>query len=196
MRSIAYTENRSRKRESNKEKKGIMKKGKKRAFCLALSGLLGSSLQPPVSALAADSYTVYRLYNPNSGEHFFTQVSRERNQLIAAGWRNEGTAWQSPAAGWYVYRLYNPNTGDHHYCMDTNERDALVRFGWRYEDVAFASTDLAWTAVKEASGKPVYRLYNPNAWTATHHFTRDVNEANALLRLGWRYEGVAWFCEG
>lgn len=47
MRSIAYTENRSRKSESNKEKKGIMKKGKKRAFCLAAERTSGQFAAGP-----------------------------------------------------------------------------------------------------------------------------------------------------
>ena len=33
---------------------------------------------------------VYRLYNPNSGEHFFTNTNAEKNMLIKAGWKYEG----------------------------------------------------------------------------------------------------------
>ena len=36
---------------------------------------------------------MYRLYNPNSGEHFYTGSSSERDNLTAVGWRDEGTAW-------------------------------------------------------------------------------------------------------
>lgn len=36
----------------------------------------------------------------------------------------------------------------------------------------------------------VHRLYNPsNGW---HHFTTSVDEVNAILEVGWNYEGVAW----
>ena len=33
---------------------------------------------------------MYRLYNPNSGEHFFTNTNAEKNMLIKAGWKYEG----------------------------------------------------------------------------------------------------------
>lgn len=32
---------------------------------------------------------VYRLYNPNSGEHFYTQSENERDSLSATGWKAE-----------------------------------------------------------------------------------------------------------
>ena len=36
---------------------------------------------------------MYRLYNPNSGEHFYTASTNERDELLAAGWHDEGIAW-------------------------------------------------------------------------------------------------------
>jgi hypothetical protein len=33
---------------------------------------------------------VYRLYNPNTGEHFFTTDVAEKNVVVAAGWSDEG----------------------------------------------------------------------------------------------------------
>lgn len=35
---------------------------------------------------------MYRLYNPNSGEHFYTASDEERWHLIDVGWNDEGTA--------------------------------------------------------------------------------------------------------
>ena len=62
---------------------------------------------------------MYRLYNPNSGEHFYTASVTERDHLDQIGWDDEGIAWYVPTeTGDPVYRLYNPYAGDHHYTMD------------------------------------------------------------------------------
>ncbi len=36
--------------------------------------------------------TMYRLYNPNSGEHIYTSNAGERDYLDAVGWNYEGVA--------------------------------------------------------------------------------------------------------
>lgn len=73
------------------------------------------------------SYTnVYRLYNPNSGEHFYTTNLTEQTVLVKAGWRYEGVDWFAPTNYKIpIYRLYNPNTGDHFYTGNSVERDSL-----------------------------------------------------------------------
>ena len=38
-----------------------------------------------------DTVNMYRLYNPNSGEHFYTANAGERNHLISIGWYGTGT---------------------------------------------------------------------------------------------------------
>lgn len=129
--------------------------------------------------------TMYRVYNPNSGEHFYTADRNEWAFLCDAGWKDEGTAWQLPATGEPVFRLYNPNAGDHHYTMDAKEKDGLIRAGWTYEGIGWYSD------LKE--GTPVYRVYNPNARTGSHHFTTDSNEYSYLKKAGWNQEGIAWY---
>ncbi|MBQ9549262.1 MAG: InlB B-repeat-containing protein, partial [Lachnospiraceae bacterium] len=70
---------------------------------------------------------MHRLYNPNSGEHFFTGNVVEKDFLITLGWSYEGVAWYAPESSSVpVYRLYNPNAGDHHYTMNKGERDILI----------------------------------------------------------------------
>lgn len=129
--------------------------------------------------------SLYRLYNPNGGEHLYTEDIVEQRYLVNCGWVDEGLAWINPVSSAHpVYRLYNPNGGDHHYTASAEERDALVGFGWIYETVAFDAAD---------SGRPVYRLYNPNAQTGAHHFTLDENERNFLEAEGWIYEGISWY---
>ena len=128
---------------------------------------------------------MYRLYNPNSGEHFYTASVHERDATAAAGWSYEGIGWVAPTAGSPVYRLYNAYAGDHHYTISAGERDALVGAGWSYEGIGWRSAGLA--------GKPIWREYNPNAVAGAHNFTSDRGEHLALINLGWRGEGIAWY---
>lgn len=129
---------------------------------------------------------LYRVYNPNSGEHFYTGNIIEQRDLVNLGWDEEGVAWIQPSAGEGVpvYRLYNPNAGDHHYTTSAAERDMLAGIGWNYEGVGFYAA---------RSGIPVYRLYNPNAVAGAHHFTTSAGERDDLARRGWKYEGIAWY---
>ncbi|WP_420796822.1 hypothetical protein [Bifidobacterium callitrichos] len=38
---------------------------------------------------------MYRLYNPNSGEHVYTTSKVEYENVGRAGWHKEGVAWKS-----------------------------------------------------------------------------------------------------
>lgn len=38
---------------------------------------------------------VYRLYNPKSGEHFYTTSAIERDSIVESGWDYEGVAWKT-----------------------------------------------------------------------------------------------------
>lgn len=135
---------------------------------------------------ATDSSTqMYRLYNPNSSEHFYTADLHEKNALISYGWPYEGIGWFAPQSGEPVYRLYNPNAGDHHYTLNLHERDALVQLGWRYEKIGWYSDT--------QKRVPVYREYNPNAKSGAHNFTTSRQEDQALVRFGWKAEGIAWY---
>ena len=132
------------------------------------------------------SVTMYRLYNPNSGEHFYTASQSEINNIVAAGWKNEGVAWKAPKTSKTpVYRLYNPNAGDHHYTTSAAEKDSLVSVGWKYEGIGWYSDD--------NKGIALHRLYNPNAQAGSHHYTTSVAEKDNLVTVGWKYEGTAWY---
>lgn len=133
-----------------------------------------------------DTHTnAYRLYNPNSGEHFYTVNLHEATNLANIGWRWEGIGWVAPLAGSPVFRLYNPNAGDHHYTTSAAERDYLKRAGWRYEGIGWYSDG------KDQS--VIYRQYNPNAKAGAHNFTVSKLENDHLGSVGWRREGVAWY---
>lgn len=140
----------------------------------------------PVHAESTGRQDMYRLYNPNSGEHFYTASVAERDYLDQIGWNYEGIGWTAPAhSDTPVYRLYNPNAGDHHYTVSTNERDNLVSLGWNYEGIGWYSDD--------AQSVPLYRQYNPNATTGSHNYTTSKQENDYLAAIGWNAEGIGWY---
>lgn len=143
----------------------------------------------PVEVYAAVSLKpIYRVYNPNSGEHLHTLNGGEKDNLMSLGWVYEGISMQIDGSGSDLYRAYNPNSGEHFYTKDYNEINKIKRAGWRYEGVAWKVPN---------GGKKVYRLFNPNARDAgSHHYTLLESEKNDLVKRGWRYEGVSWSVTG
>lgn len=130
---------------------------------------------------------MYRLYNPNSGEHFYTASSYERDQTVKAGWNYEGIGWYAPAKpnSTPVYRLYNSYAGDHHYTRSKLEADTLKKLGWKDEGIG-------WHSYEEADAIYPLRQYNPNAVAGSHNYTASKVENDHLVRVGWKAEGTAW----
>ena len=168
---------------------GTAYKGWQYSDCGSISGISGNV---DLDAFSTDSVTfgtTYRLYNPYTGEHFYTLNGGERAKLITLGWRDEGIAWVASSTTTVpVYRLYNPNAGEHHYTMSLPEKNMLVVAGWRYEGVAWYSDPKRVV--------PIYRVYNPHAWANGHLFTVDANEASMLAKAGWNREGIGWYAAG
>jgi hypothetical protein len=140
------------------------------------------ALQTPT----AENQAMYRLYNGNSGEHFYTASAGERDHLISLGWGYEGVGWTAPVkSNTPVYRLYNGNGGEHHYTTNLAEKNNLVNLGWSYEGIGWYSDD--------NKTVPLYRQYNPNAFANNHNYTTRLAENNWLVSLGWRAEGIGWY---
>ena len=139
-----------------------------------------------VSTKKRQVHHMLRMYNPNTGEHFYTGSEVERDNLIAAGWNYEGVAFTFPAnTGAPVHRLFQPSTGEHLYTMDEAEKERLLSEGWNYEGVAFNSAYNT-EAVQ-------HRLYNPNATVGAYHFTFSEEEMQNLIDAGWWYQGIGWY---
>lgn len=136
---------------------------------------------------ANDATALYRLYNPNSGEHFYTHSAFELDSLLKSGWRSEGVAEQAPVIDRSVpvYRVYNPNSGLHHYTTGQFEKDYLLSLGWRNEGIGWYSNSDFLVRT------PNYRIYNPNS--GQHHYTIGASERDHLISLGWEDEGIAWY---
>ncbi len=134
----------------------------------------------------AKTVDMYRLYNPNSGEHFYTANATEKDNLVSLGWKYEGVGWKAPAtSNTPVYRVYNPNAGDHHYTTNKAEIDFLVSVGWNDEGIGWYSDD--------AKSVALYRQYNPNAVTGAHNFTSSKGENDWLVSVGWKDEGIGCY---
>ena len=143
-------------------------------------GSIGLGVSSPVAASE-----MHRVYNPNSGEHFYTASTIESQNLISLGWKDEGIGWYAPEVGEDVYRLYNPNTGDHHYTLTNAEKEFLLTKGWKDEGIGWKSDTR-----KEIL---IYRAYNPNAKSGSHNYTSSLNEQAHLASVGWKSEGIGWY---
>lgn len=141
--------------------------------------------ETPLIVFASENEFVFRLYNPNTGEHVYTADGQERRYLIDRGWKDEDVAWIAPKqSDQPVHRLYNPVAGDHHYTKDENEVTALRRIGWNDEGICFYSSG--------DDTNPVWRAYNSNAQSGAHHFTRSELEKDFLVCQGWKDEAIGW----
>ncbi|MBT1166839.1 InlB B-repeat-containing protein [Bifidobacterium simiarum] len=143
---------------------------------------------------------VYRVYNRNSGLHHYTTSKAENDMLVRLGWRDENhgkssfiTVSKDTPGARPVYREYNRRSGNHNWTLNKAEHDMLVRLGWKDEGVAWYTSP---------TGQNVYRLYNPKPYHkpkngrgnggGEHVYTTSYGEYLAVVRAGWRGEGVAW----
>ncbi len=138
-----------------------------------------------VTVKTTKTVPMHRMYDPNSGEHFYSGSELERDFLVAAGWHYEGVGFNFPEEGDPVHRLYEPVNGEHLYTMDAAEMNKLLNRGWQYEGVAFNSA--------ETDEVPQYRLHNPNAKRGGYHFTGSELERDILVNAGWEYQGIGWY---
>ena len=163
------------------------------ACLLSGTALIGFSYGLASSAHAASVsvQSVYRLYNKNTGEHFYTTSATEKNAIARAGWTYEGVGWRAPSySSSPVYRVYNPNVkgGDHYYTSGKYEASQLVAKGWHWDNngkpVFYSAT---------ADKNDVFVAYNPNAQSGAHNYTTSWNEEDNLLNNGWEYPKTAWY---
>jgi hypothetical protein len=105
---------------------------------------IGADEYDPGNPTIADGVPYYRLYNPDNGEHMYTESLSEYQALGRIGWMQESVGYYiysgvvsiDAVAAQPWYRVYNPNSGLHHWTMDQNERDVLVGYGWNDEGIA------------------------------------------------------------
>lgn len=147
-----------------------------------------SQAMSATSTQTASYENMYRMYNPNGGEHFYTANLDEAKHLLSVGWRWEGIGWVAPkTSGIPVYRLYNEGLGDHLYTIDKAERDLCIANGWTSEEIGWYGMPKSDSAIE------MRRQFNPNATTGSHNYTSSEDEWLMLERAGWHLEGVAFY---
>ncbi|MCB2186251.1 MAG: VCBS repeat-containing protein [Deltaproteobacteria bacterium] len=133
----------------------------------------------------AGTAALYRLYNPNSGKHYYTAKTSERDALVAAGWRFErveGYIYTTQVVGSsQVYKLYNTNTGSHLYTTSASEVAQILATMPEWQQVS--SLGFAFLQARDTSITAMYRAYNPNA--AYHFFTTRYVELQNAVAAGY-----------
>lgn len=80
--------------------------------------------------LTAESTSIHRMYNLNTGRHYYTLSDGERDFLVTVGWRfekEEGFMSASPVMGaTEIFRLYNRNSGVHLYTENPAVKDSIL----------------------------------------------------------------------
>jgi len=84
---------------------------------------------------------VYRLFNPTTGDHFYTASAAEKDVAAGAGYNVEGSvgaAYTAPTENsTAVERYFQAATGQHFYTSDAKEAENLGALGFQREGVAF-----------------------------------------------------------
>jgi len=139
---------------------------------------------------------VYRLYNNNTGTHFYTVDPAERDRAVQK-WREftyEGVGFYaygvSGLASDAVYRFYNTRTNAHFFTISAAEKaDVQNKYPW------YAYEGISWYAntAKANGATEMYRFYNTK--TATHFYTISKEERDQVIARypQYSYEGVGYF---
>lgn len=140
---------------------------------------------------------IYRFFNEETGVHFLTTSSDERDTIISTmpTFKYEGVAFTTGADasdGLAIYRFYNTETGAHFYTASESERDTvLTELPWfNFEGIAFYAYE-----EDAADRQGVFRFYNTE--TDTHFYTASQSERDAVLAdlPSFNYEGVAYYVD-
>ncbi len=152
-------------------------------YSLNPSAKTGKSASVKVSDSTATA--IYRVYNPSTGEHFFTTNSSEVDGLVKLGWINEGVAFNAPAkSDTPVYRYFNTKTGEHLYTT-SSDKTTLSESNYTYEGIAWYSAD--------SKGSEVYRLRPAGKKNGYAHYTSSTFERDTLVKAGWVSESAGFY---
>jgi hypothetical protein len=143
---------------------------------------------------------VYRFFNTQTGTHFYTTSTSERDSVIAnlPQFRFEGEAFKAasgPSAGLKpVYRFFNTQNGVHFYTISESERDFIQANlpQYRLEGVAYHASMVAGAGLS-----PLYRFFLPRA--GTHFYTASEAERQQVqdaLSSTYTFEGVGYYVLG
>ena len=165
---------------------------------------------------------VYRFYNSNAFDHFYTIDQSEANDLSSKYARNL-TAYKPEGVAFYayqdeteetvpvyrlfsggssttinsspVYRFYNERTGDHYYTLSESEKNELIqKYGSNLTAYKYENIGFYAYTTKVNGTIPVYKFFAPRA--KAHFYTANESEKNKLISQNsdiWRFEGIAFY---
>lgn len=152
---------------------------------------------------SGDYVVMKRLYNHNTGDHCYEIYKSSVRTMLDNGYRLEkgslliDKTLYSRTDGVPVYILYTTRTQSKFYTANSYEQDLLLSLNSKnYKIQPTWQWCVGFLTPPANQGIPVYRLYNPNSWRGTHHFTPIQAEKDMLVRLGWRYEGIGFYVSG
>lgn len=141
-----------------------------------------------VAGVSANTVAFYRLYNQETGDHFYTTSLAERTYALTIGYQDDeychiyesepsgcmsiaGYIFPTKVAGTVeFYRLYNPENGDHFYTISEPERAHALTIGYQddgychiYEGQPSGCISIAGYVfpTQQYWTVPLYRLYLP-----------------------------------
>ena len=149
--------------------------------------------------------TVYRLFNPEVGVHFYTSSKEERNNTIEnlPQYEYEGAAFgtvteeeaDSVTGAQPVYRFFNTDTGVHLYTIDEAERDSIQENlpNFLFEGISYYAYE-----TEQEGTIPLYRFYNPEV--GAHFYTPFAVERDNVIETLPEYQlegdgGIAFYVE-
>ena len=153
------------------------------SFPVIFEGFFGSG-----STSAYPAGSVFRIYLPWNGEHFYSSWYPEVQSIVSRGARFEGVHFTAPqtATAKPIYRFWVQGNL-HFYTIDEGERAYVANV------LKFKPEGVAWYAetTPVAGTKPIYRLYNPRS--NDHLYTASPQERDSAISIGYRSEGVAFY---
>lgn len=135
------------------------------------------------------SASVFRMYFPWNGRHFYTSSYTETLDIVARGAKFEGVAFLAPNYPGSVpaYRFWLPSLSKHFYTTSEVERSYvqnILRFN--YEGISFYTQP-----TQVPTTMPIYRLWQPSS--GDHLYTTSAAERDGATRVGYIYEGIAFY---
>ncbi|MCI4626599.1 MAG: hypothetical protein L3V56_11645 [Candidatus Magnetoovum sp. WYHC-5] len=154
----------------------------------AASNQLLNSWQYTVTVKPHYSVPIYRFYNANNTDHFYT-ISEEEATTVPQPYEYEGIGYYAcNTIGQNVlplYRFHNPNTGEHFFTISREEKNTVPQPPYEYEGTGYYVYNNA-----TENAYPVYRFYNPDS--QLHFFTMSETEKNTIS-APYIYEGIAFY---
>lgn len=156
-----------------------------------LASAVSANAQSTAPKVVGNPMPMYRLYSPELGGHVYTNRAEGYAQLVAIGWKPEGSTFRVlETAGTIdnvqtvpLIRLWNPTLGRHVMTTDLAEANALASQGFNNEGARGYVLP-----TPTASTVPLYRMYSP--YFKSYLYLNNARDRDAVAAAGWTYQKV------